>query len=192
MTILAFVEGLAHALGGDVLDAGLGVEAIGDDADLGASEADGRLAQVLDGHGHEGDGDLFAGGQEHVHFAGGRPIADFAGHADQVVGGVAAGADHDNDLVPGFLGPDGSSGRRHDTFRRGDAAAAEFLHNQRHGLLLLRRARQGEKGFLPGKDRFALDGGYDSSPLAGYQKTQDGTAGPFSHQEIGCNQPQLG
>ena len=42
---LALVEGLAHALGRDVLDAGLGVEAIGDDADLGPGEADGRLAQ---------------------------------------------------------------------------------------------------------------------------------------------------
>ena len=43
---------------------------IGDDADLAAGEADGRLAQVLDGHRHQGDRFLLARGQQHVHFAG--------------------------------------------------------------------------------------------------------------------------
>ncbi len=61
---------------------------------------------ALDGHGHEGDGDLLAGGQEHVHLAGRRLLADLAGQRDQLVGGVAAGADDDDDLVAGLLGPE--------------------------------------------------------------------------------------
>ena len=47
------------------------------------------LAEGLDGHGHQGDGDLLAGGQEHVHFAGRRLLGDLAGQFDQLVGGVA-------------------------------------------------------------------------------------------------------
>src|SRR5262249_48307765 len=64
---LALLEGPAHALRRDALDARLGVGAVGDDADLGASETHRRLAQRLDGHGQKRNGDLFAGGQEHVH-----------------------------------------------------------------------------------------------------------------------------
>src|SRR5204863_377835 len=45
---VAVVERLPHALRRDVLDAGLGVEAVGDDADLGAGEADRFFAQALD------------------------------------------------------------------------------------------------------------------------------------------------
>jgi len=51
---------LAHPGGGNAFDAGLGVRTVGDDADLGASETDGALAERLDGHRHEGDGNLFA------------------------------------------------------------------------------------------------------------------------------------
>ena len=127
---VAVVEGLAHALGRDVLDAGLGVGAVGDDADLGAGEADGLLAERLDGHGHQGDGDLLAGGQEHVHLAGRRLVGDLAGQLDQLVGGVAAGADDDDDLVAGLLGADGPAGGGHDPLRVGHAGAAEFLHDQ--------------------------------------------------------------
>ncbi len=58
---LAVSKGLVQPLRGDVLDAGLGVKAVGDDADLGPGEADGRLAERLDRHRHERDGDLLAG-----------------------------------------------------------------------------------------------------------------------------------
>ena len=54
------------------------------------------------------------------------------GQLDQLVGGVAAGADDDDDLVAGLLGADGPPGRVHDPLRRRDAGAAEFLHDQRH------------------------------------------------------------
>ena len=81
MTILPSSRACRMRVGGDVLDAGLGVGAVGDDADLGAGEADGLLAELLDGHGHQRDGDLLAGGQEHVHLAGRRVLGDLAGPA---------------------------------------------------------------------------------------------------------------
>ena len=59
------------------------------------------------------------------------------GQLDQLVGGVAAGADDDDDLVAGLLGADGPAGRRHDALRRRHAGAAEFLHDQRQGSGLL-------------------------------------------------------
>ncbi len=129
---LSLVEGLAHPGGGDALDACLGVGAVGDDADLGAGKADGLLAQGLDGHGQESDGDLLAGGQEHVHLAGRRVLGDLAGQLDQLVGGVAAGADDDDDLMAFAFGADGPAGRRHDALRGRHAGAAEFLHDQTH------------------------------------------------------------
>src|SRR5262249_60071844 len=67
---VARFESLANSLGRDVLDAGLVMEAVSDDSDLGAGEADGGLVERLDSHGHESDGDLLAGGQEHIHLTG--------------------------------------------------------------------------------------------------------------------------
>src|SRR5262249_45000363 len=107
---VAVIERVPHALRGDILDAGLGVEAVGDDADLGAGEADGLFTERLDGHGHEGDGDLLASGQQHVHFTGGRLVADFLGQLDQFVGGVAARTNDDDDMIAGMLGADGPAG----------------------------------------------------------------------------------
>ncbi len=66
---LAAVERLDHALGRDVADAGLGVEAVGDDADLRSREADRRHAERLDRHRQERHADLLAGREEHVHLA---------------------------------------------------------------------------------------------------------------------------
>ena len=66
-------------------------------------------------------------------------FADLAGQVDQLVGGVAAGADDDDDLVAGLPGADGPAGGRHDALGRGHAGAAEFLHDQGHGRLLIRK-----------------------------------------------------
>ncbi len=85
---LALVERLADPLGRDVPDPGLGVEAVGDDPDLGAGEADRGDAQGVDRHRHQGDADLLAGRQEHVHLAGRGALVDLLGQLDQLVGGV--------------------------------------------------------------------------------------------------------
>ena len=79
------------------MDAGLGERVVGDQPDLPAGEADRLVALGVDRHGHQGDGDLLAGGQELIHFAfGGHRIAaailaNLLGQFDQVIGGIAHG-----------------------------------------------------------------------------------------------------
>src|SRR5208282_1944515 len=115
----------------DGLDAGLGESAVGDEADLPAGETDGFMALGVHGHGHEGDGDLFAGGEELVEFAlGGRgggflsESADGVGEVDQIIGGVAHGRDDDDDAAAGLLGGDGASGGAMDAGGVGHGGAA--------------------------------------------------------------------
>lgn len=93
------------------------------------------MALGADGHGDEGDGDLFAGDEELVHFAFGRGYglaaigADLGGEVDEVVGGVAHGGDDDDDLVAALFGGDGASGGFMDAFGGGDGGSAEFLND---------------------------------------------------------------
>ena len=86
----------------------------------------------MDRHRHQGDGDLLAGGQELVHLPLGRRAvaADAACQCDEIVGGVAHGADDDDDLVALLLGRDGPAGGLVNPLRVGNAAAAEFLNDQ--------------------------------------------------------------
>ena len=74
-------------------------------------QADGRLAQILDGHRHQGDRLLLAGGQQHVHFAG-EGVA-LTSSASSISSSVLwpAGTDDHHDLVAGPLGGDGPGGR---------------------------------------------------------------------------------
>ena len=51
-----------HLVGRDVLDAGLGVRAVGNDARLGSGEGNRLLALGLKGDGRQGDGLLLARG----------------------------------------------------------------------------------------------------------------------------------
>ena len=69
MTILPVLELLEDALLVDRLDARLGEGVVGDEPDLPAGEADRLVALRVDGHGHQGDRDLLAGGEELVHLA---------------------------------------------------------------------------------------------------------------------------
>src|SRR5262249_19507410 len=82
---------------------------------------------------------------QHVHLAGRRPLGDLTRQLDQLVGGVAAGADDDNDLVARLLGADGPPRRRHDARGVGHAGAAELLHDQRHDRQLLGRGALSER-----------------------------------------------
>ena len=63
------------------------------------------LPSVVDGHGQERDGDLLAGGQQHIHLPLGRPVGDLPGQSDQLVGGVPQGRDDDDDFVALGLSP---------------------------------------------------------------------------------------
>ena len=131
---LAFTKGLDHALGGDVANPGLRVKAVGHQADLCSGEADRGDPERLDRHRHERDADLLAGGEEHVHLSGRRPLGDFFRQGDQFIRGMPARGDDHKDL---FTTPEGTDR----TFRGGensrgigDARAAEFLDQQSHFL----------------------------------------------------------
>ncbi len=67
------------ALGVDSLDPGLRVGLVGRQPDLAAGETDRFVARLMDRHGHQGDRNLFARCQQHVHLAPGRIVTDFLG-----------------------------------------------------------------------------------------------------------------
>ena len=96
---VALIEQLMDLLGGDVLNLGLGVNAIGDDARLRAGQRHGRDIQGMQRHGRERDGGLLAGGQEHVHLALAGQRHDFLGQLDEIVGHAAHGGNDHDDLV---------------------------------------------------------------------------------------------
>ena len=97
MTTLPCVQQVVDRFGRDVLNLGLGVNAVGDDARLRAGERDGRDAERMQRDGGQRDGGLFAGGQQHVHLALARQRHDFLGQLDQIVGHAAhRGNDHDD------------------------------------------------------------------------------------------------
>ncbi len=103
-TILSSSSALRMRCGLDVEDLGLGVHRVGDDAGLGAGQRDGVVAQLVDGHRHQSRRDALAGGEEHVHLAGGRVLGDLLGHLDELVGRVASGGHDGDDGVPLLCG----------------------------------------------------------------------------------------
>ena len=130
----AVVEELHDVVGGDRLDAGLRVGAVGADADLGAGQAHRLLAEGLDRHREQRHAHLLAGGEEHVHLAGAGALGDLLGEIDKDVGLVPHGTDHDDDLVPRLVPGHRFARRRHDLLRVGHARPAELLDHQGHRL----------------------------------------------------------
>ena len=76
------------------------------------------------------DADLLAGGQQHVHLAGRRPVGDLLGQRDQLVGRVPPRRDDHQHLLAPLVGLDRPPRRGQDLVRIGDARPAEFLHEQ--------------------------------------------------------------
>ena len=68
------------------MDAGLGVRAVGLDADLGAGQADRLVPQRMNGHRHQRHAHLLAGRKQHVQLAGRGAFANFMGQGEQHVG----------------------------------------------------------------------------------------------------------
>ena len=124
-----------NALGVQALDARAGIGAVGDEAGLPAGQADGRDADLLQGHGQQGDGDLLAGGQQHIHLAAGRAVRDLLRFGDEVVGGIALRRDHDDDVVARIAGVGHDAGHVEDAAAVLDRSTAEFLYDQCHWLL---------------------------------------------------------
>ena len=88
----------------------------------------------VDRHRHQGDADLLAGREEHVHLAGRGPLVDLLGQDDQLVGRVPPGRDDHQDLLAPLVGRDRPAGRGQDLLRIGDARPAELLHQEGHWL----------------------------------------------------------
>ena len=120
----------ADALGGDGFDPCRAVGAIRIQFDLPAGQTDGGQAHFFQLHGHEGDGDLFADGEQHVHLPLGRIGIDLSCLFDQVVRGVTLGGEHDDDLVSGAISVGDDAGDALDLRGVRNGASAVFLNNQ--------------------------------------------------------------
>ena len=129
---VALVDGLLDPAGRDVDDLRLAVRAVGDDAGLAAGEGPRALAEVGDRHRHQRHRDPLAGGQQHVQLARRRERAHLLGEVAQLVGGVAHGGDHHDDVLAGLLGGDDALGDSLDAVSVGDRRAAVLLHDNAH------------------------------------------------------------
>ncbi|MNS27702.1 hypothetical protein D3C72_596560 [compost metagenome] len=118
---------LAQAFGLDVGDLGLGVQRLGADARLGARQGNRLVARVVDGHRHQGDRDLLAGGEQHVDLARGGLAGDLVHQVDQLVGGVAHGRHHHHHLVAVRAGPGDPLGHFLNPLGGGDGGPTELL-----------------------------------------------------------------
>ena len=96
---LAVLDGAGDALGDHADDLGGAEVAVGLDARLGARVGAGFDAEFVDGHGQQGHGDAFAGGQEDVHLTHGRVVGECCGRVEEVIRRVAHRRYDDDDAV---------------------------------------------------------------------------------------------
>ena len=75
----AGIQRRVQPVGRNGLDAGLGVAAVGHNADLSPRHADRFVPQRVDGHRHQGHGHLLAGREQHIHLPGRRFLGNLAG-----------------------------------------------------------------------------------------------------------------
>ena len=97
-----------------------------------SGHADGFVSERFEGDSHEGDGNLFAGGHEHIHFAVAGSVGEFVSEGDELVGRFTHCTDNDNDLVSGLCSADGFSSGTENLLRIGNAGSPEFLNDERH------------------------------------------------------------
>ena len=121
-----------YTLGVQTLDAGVSVDGVGAESGLPARQRDDRIAHGLDGHGAQRAGDLFAGGEKHIHLSLGAVGVDLGGLGDQVVGGVPLGGKHGHNTVAPAVGLGDDAGHVTDAVCISHGAAAEFLYNESH------------------------------------------------------------
>ena len=103
------------------------------DAGLAAGDRGGFHAEFVQGDGEQGDGLLFAGGEEHVELALAGIFREFLGHLDQAIGHAGHGGDHGDDLVSLVAGAFHPRGDVADPVKRADGGSAVFLNNEGHG-----------------------------------------------------------
>ena len=126
-----------HTLGVQALNAGFGVSAVGVEAGLPAGQADGRNTDFLQRHGQQRDGNLLAGGQQHIHFAVGRITGDLGRFGNQVIGGIPLGRNNNNNIVALVAGVGHNARNIKDAVTILDRGTAELLYDKTHKDLFL-------------------------------------------------------
>jgi hypothetical protein len=110
----------------------LGEGAVGQYLDLPTGVAPGFYPQFIECHRQQADGDLFAGGDDHIQLARIGMFLDFTGKADQTVGLAAHCGDHHHDLVPLCLIFRDATRHVLDALRTADRGTAVLLNYQCH------------------------------------------------------------
>ncbi len=136
----ALGDGGADSVGPDLDQLGLGVLIVGDKAGLAPGEGVCGHAEVVQRHAQQGHGLSFARGNEHVHLPTGPRVGHLGREAQQLVGLLAHGAHHDNDLGAPAPGAGHVIGDVADPVSIGNRGSAELLHDQR-------RASHGCRGY---------------------------------------------
>jgi hypothetical protein len=113
-------------------DAGRGMGLVGDDAALASGEADGRDAELVQGHGEKGHADALAAGEQHVQLAPGRVQGHLLGQPEKLVGGVAHRRHHHHQAMPIRRPRPHPLGHLANPRHVGDGRAAVFLDDDGH------------------------------------------------------------
>ena len=127
---LAALELGAHAAWLDPGDAGAAVRAVGGDAGLRSGQADGRDADRVERHRHEGRALVLAGREQHVELARIGFVGDAGGEAQELIRGVAHRGHDDDQVVAGRSLARDPPGDPLDAVGAGDRRATEFLHDE--------------------------------------------------------------
>ncbi len=137
------VELVLDAVRAHLDDARVEVAVVRDDSGLRAGEADGVVPARLDGDGEQRHADALAGADQHVELALGGLRASvrraagthggLLGEGQQVVGGLAHGTDHDDDVVAVLLRTDDLIGYGAELVDVGDGRSAVLLNDDGHG-----------------------------------------------------------
>ena len=110
--------------------AGTPVAGVGAYAGLRAAQADGLVAQRAQGHGYQRAGNQLARGEQQVELSRLRPARNLARQLDELVGGVAHGRDHADDVVAGVARPPDSLSHVSNLGGVGQRASAILLDYQ--------------------------------------------------------------
>jgi hypothetical protein len=128
----ALGERVADAVRVDLHDAGVAVLGRGDHPGLRPGERARLHPQRVDGHGDQRVGDALARGEEHVHLPRRRCGRHLLGQVQQLVGRVAHGGHHDDDVVALLVRPHDALGDLLDPVRVLHRRAAVLLHDEGH------------------------------------------------------------
>jgi hypothetical protein len=128
----AGMQQFMDGFGGDIVNLGFRVDAVGHNARLRAGQRNRRHPQRVQGDGGQGNGLLLAGGQEHVHLALAWQGRNVFGQRNQAVRDSAHRGNHHDDPVAALVVLRHPFRDVFDAVRVGYRRPAVFLNNQCH------------------------------------------------------------